>query len=505
MSWVSIPEELLIQIFSYLCHQDIIAAGKCCKRWSSISGDDLLWRLVTKRDYNIPGLNLANRIPVRSGWKEEYQRMKDETPEICYQVFHEHKDEVLHVSFSNCGRMFVTSSKDGSFIVWSIDESLECRILDKVDMTPHQWKYTWAAKFNTTSTLLLVAGVRDEVSGFLAVFDMIEGKMRLRDQVSNSPYDVMGAWVSETSWLCGDVQYTFVNNGIQADIILGNTAHSREDEEVTWLGGRDHLFSFTTSDGRNLGWEASTFMRCLLVTKIFPDNKIFPDYSTYYRHSTNINDIRTHIADRNSKESLSDENLVLIFLCSSKTSTPHQIGFKRLYPEHLTSCPTITEPDHVIDMLGHIVGICLDKQSDGRYLYVNIRRWPDGAKPSLDLPPPIATEIEMRVLDLQTFTFLDICFTGHKGFTDSLGAFYIYLDTCDTLVASGSEDCRVYVWDKVYGCKLASNSHDNVVNSVAFNPVDQETMVTVGDDHKIKLWISRKRSRQLKQKSYTIL
>ena len=39
-------------------------------------------------------------------------------------------------------------------------------------------------------------------------------------------------------------------------------------------------------------------------------------------------------------------------------------------------------------------------------------------------------------------SFLPTVYTGHKGFTDSLEAFYIYLDTTDTMVASGSEDCR---------------------------------------------------------------
>ena len=39
-------------------------------------------------------------------------------------------------------------------------------------------------------------------------------------------------------------------------------------------------------------------------------------------------------------------------------------------------------------------------------------------------------------------SFLSTIYTGHKGFTDSLEAFYIYLDTTDTMVASGSEDCR---------------------------------------------------------------
>ena len=66
--------------------------------------------------------------------------------------------------------------------------------------------------------------------------------------------------------------------------------------------------------------------------------------------------------------------------------------------------------------------------------------------------------------------FLDVTYTGHKGFTSSAGAFYIYLDTCDRLVASGGEDHTAHIWDRGLGCRLASNKHDDVVNCVAFNP-----------------------------------
>ena len=42
--------------------------------------------------------------------------------------------------------------------------------------------------------------------------------------------------------------------------------------------------------------------------------------------------------------------------------------------------------------------------------------------------------------------------------------------------------CRV--WDRELGCEVASLPHEDVVNSVAFCPRDEEVMVSVGDDHK---------------------
>ena len=40
------------------------------------------------------------------------------------------------------------------------------------------------------------------------------------------------------------------------------------------------------------------------------------------------------------------------------------------------------------------------------------------------------------------------------------------------------------MWDRELGCEVASLPHEDVVNSVAFCPRDQEVMVSVGDDHK---------------------
>ena len=46
-------------------------------------------------------------------------------------------------------------------------------------------------------------------------------------------------------------------------------------------------------------------------------------------------------------------------------------------------------------------------------------RWPLGAQPNGGDPPPIAQEIEMVVIDLNTMEILPKTYTGHKGFTDS--------------------------------------------------------------------------------------
>lgn len=63
---------------------------------------------------------------------------------------------------------------------------------------------------------------------------------------------------------------------------------------------------------------------------------------------------------------------------------------------------------------------------------------------------------------------------------------------------SGAEDKHGYLWDRHYGICLAKYPHNDVVNSVAFNPRDSEMLVTTSDDYTIKVWRSKHRVKQLK-------
>lgn len=61
---------------------------------------------------------------------------------------------------------------------------------------------------------------------------------------------------------------------------------------------------------------------------------------------------------------------------------------------------------------------------------------------------------------------------------------------CCLVCCSGAEDRHGYIWDRHYNICLAKLQHDNVVNSVAFSPVEQELLLTASDDATIKVWRS---------------
>ncbi|KAM4889575.1 F-box/WD repeat-containing protein 5 isoform 3-T6 [Sylvia borin] len=224
----------------------------------------------------------------------------------------------------------------------------------------------------------------------------------------------------------------------------------------------------------------------------------------------------------------------LIFTTGCLTYSPHQIGIKRILPHQMTTAgPVLGEErrsdeffdslDHVIDIHGHIIGMGLSPdhrldfselgcrlhpcRSRGlcepwcsagnpslpspRYLYVNSRAWPRDCVISDPMqPPPIAEEIDLHVFDLKTMKEVKRALRAHRAYTPNEECFFIFLDVSRDFVASGAEDRHGYIWDRHYNICLAKLQHDNVVNSVAFSPVEQELLLTASDDTTIKVWRS---------------
>lgn len=249
--------------------------------------------------------------------------------------------------------------------------------------------------------------------------------------------------------------------------------------------------------------------------------------------ATNINPIippRVEVGDEEGII-LDTEEKFLIFTTGSKTYTPHQVGFKRIRPfrfkdkismslvEKLAeqrenmlarSSPNFREEanmenmfdkvDHLIDLHGHIIGMALSP--DHRFLYVNNRPWPKQYVIDNPLrPPQIAQEIDIHVIDLVTLKEVGTMLRSHKAYTPNDECFFIFLDVCGEYVASGAEDKHGYLWDRHYGICLAKYPHSDVVNSVAFNPSDSEMLITASDDYTLKIWRSKSRVKEIRDRS----
>lgn len=71
-----------------------------------------------------------------------------------------------------------------------------------------------------------------------------------------------------------------------------------------------------------------------------------------------------------------------------------------------------------------------------RYLFVNSRAWPKDYIISNPLdPPPIAQEIDIHVINLETLQEVGTMLRAHRAYTPNSDCFFIFLDVCDKYVA----------------------------------------------------------------------
>ncbi|KAL3865576.1 hypothetical protein ACJMK2_042951 [Sinanodonta woodiana] len=167
---------------------------------------------------------------------------------------------------------------------------------------------------------------------------------------------------------------------------------------------------------------------------------------------------------------------------------------------------TDSKLDHIIDLDGRVVGVCLSE--DQRYIFINFRPWMDKVDRAEPRERPhLSPNVEIRVIDLLTFQEKSVKYVGHKGYFPSFMCCLVYLDVSQDYIASGSTNTEGYLWDRHYKCILGNFEHGpGVVNAVAFCPSNQECAVTVSDDNTIKVWRSKRLMKSLcKTQEYTHL
>lgn len=494
--WRNLPDSLLLHIFCFLSPNEVVLAGEVCRNWNRVSKDELLWKhLLQKTLLNRAGDNIE--LPVKSSsWFEEYKRIYQTTPVVEGQVLKEHTDEVLHVTFSHDGQLLASSSKDCSVILWRVYDFHRVKMMEKINFEDHNWEYVQFCEFNKTSTLLLVSGVnkmRDlsfrgeifilQLQGFNAV-----GVLHC---VNSEPYDVFGAWLTERYYISGT--FEFMENDSSTSELWANCANGFSPDHQTKLA-------------RVVNYNSSS-VRTVLVAR--------------------PSDMCSSRPAKGSSALQRNDRVCLIFTHGTVTYVPHQIVFKWLKLEngdyatrklsivrnsHTNSSymergktgevgyePCYTEEEHCIETNAHIIGMSLSP--DHQFLYVNCRPWQqqDGkeriAPGLIASPPEISSEITLRVYSLATYKLVGV-HTGHEAYTPNDGCFFIFLNVADKFVASGAEDHCAHVWDRHFGTKLATlKGHSNVVNCVAFNPVNQQMLVSASDDQTIRVWRSRQLSK----------
>uniref|UniRef100_A0A671YPV3 F-box and WD repeat domain containing 5 n=1 Tax=Sparus aurata TaxID=8175 RepID=A0A671YPV3_SPAAU len=539
---VTLPDSLVLEIFLRLPHDAVLRAGLTCRQWLAVSRDEFLWRALFYSYYRIP--RSVPRHPAAVSWYREFRRLFDCIPCVEVQTLREHSDQVLHLAFSHRGHRFSSCSKDCTVKLWDTERhDGNISLVHSSSMRQFNWGYTQFSQFNADDTLLLVSGVylgpHHSSSGEIAVISL--ENYTLLSRVRNKPYDVFGCWLNETHLISGNLHW--IGNMTSCSVLWLNKAFQDvESENVNVVKRLFKIQNINASTIRTvmvahcrrhdtpdllLDYEAQSQARRQKGQQQQNHQPLLFDLGTSgseeeeeeEEHRKKVGPrelaIETHVAKvmGRAHTKAPDSSLIeptepgegedktyLLFTTGSLTYSPHQIGIKRIKPDQMTtSGPVLGEErssdeffdslDHVIDIHGHIIGMGLSP--DHRYLYVNSRAWPAGCVISDPMsPPPIAEEIDLHVIDLKSLREERRSLRAHRAFTPNDECFFIFLDVSRDFVASGAEDKHGYIWDRHYNICLARLAHDDVVNSVAFSPADQELLLSASDDSTIKVWRS---------------
>lgn len=127
-----LPEELALQVLSYLTPKDLLRAAQTCKSWRGLCDDNLLWKekckqlnisIETSKDRPKRG-RIGNMPPISSPWKAAYMRqhiieMNWRSRPIREPKILKGHDEHVITCLQFCGNRIVSGSDDNTLKVWS--------------------------------------------------------------------------------------------------------------------------------------------------------------------------------------------------------------------------------------------------------------------------------------------------------------------------------------------------------------------------------------------------
>eukprot|EP00118_Oscarella_pearsei_P005162 m.23421 g.23421 ORF g.23421 m.23421 type:complete len:442 (+) comp28469_c0_seq1:89-1414(+) len=432
MSATILPDELLLLVFDALPVTDLLSAGLTCRHWFRLSRDELIWKKRLCSEYPSQGLleKDAPAFPEESSYSN-YVKLWSCVPRTCVQTCSAHKDEVLYVCFSHSGRLACTASKDATAAVWTVTESHRLSLLDSIDVSqPGGFEHALHSSFNPTDTLLLVCASRPE--GIKGMIHVYDiSKKHVIAHFRNSPFDTFATWMNENEILFGTLQHGY-QGGYESVLNQCDVYTKRQD-----------VFGIYQSD-------------CHLVTSMLQ----------FIQQDT--------------------EAAVVMFTKVGQYELPQQVAFsKRLKVGDGSSVRSFNLNDYIIG---------LKMSPDHQYLYCNCRPFKEDQSEELAIEESIVTHAfrwhgpneEMKQVQ---------SLTGHRSFTEMMNCFFIYLDVHDDYIASGAEDRMVHIWHRQSGAKVATLSgHEDVVNAVAFNPINPHMLLSASDDHTLKVWLSKSHS-----------
>jgi len=382
-----------------------------------------------------------------ASWREELRHTADHTPTRQKHILVDHTDEVLFVTFSPCGTLLATCSRDKFTGIYRFDARDQPK---RVAMLQHQstsLRAHWWPDPPHHRIAVSTGGPTELATA--EVWDIEPCVCIVR--VPSYPFDIYAAFVrwppgSSTSALLAGGGSNFLRSGAQEMGVYNvppfTEAHPQDSEALL---ARLRLPLGTTSN---------------------------------YCHCP---------------EPAPSEGPTVGQVAALTGTGPMQCDAVAIF-ELPSSGGSLQEPAEISlrlhDMPSRAV-LSVRWSRDGRLLLVNTRPRIGGCSQACSqVPaPPLSTAIELMVLDAATLTTLSI-HGGHYAFTTAEAPFILHTDSWadSDILASGGEDRCVHVWHRRHRRQLQRlEGHREAVNAVSWSTA-LRLLASASDDHTVILW-----------------
>lgn len=430
----------------------------------------------------------APSSPGSHSWRCEAFRDRMMAPTRLSTSITAHSDEVLCVSFSHDGKRLASCSRDGTTRVHLVLDQ-GASIEESVLVIQHSGgDVPCRVSWSPDDSLLLVStearnGNIFDYDAHVSVFHSRTGK-RVIKRV-NIPFDVCAAWIPNS--------HCFIH-GDSLTVSARGTYHQTLavwDCESGRVVGRFHM-----------RFQNEAFVHLIQVS---PDgNFLAMTCGLGDALSDTVRVVRLpNIAQVAASKGASFE----IRIPRSKFDSEKLMksSHDRRTVENLSSLPlgklvALAQPccdeDNVVPSLycgGAVLGLTWAHDSRRFYtntrLYLNPTSGPVILSSMLTDRPDLDNTLEVQEWCLESRTLISRM-KGSHGFTTKDCPFYLFLaeSTCGDYIASGSEDCGVYIYHVGHKrlMRVLWNGHEDVVSMVSWGPGG--LLASASDDHRICLW-----------------
>ena len=418
-------------------------------------------------------------------WQCETFRDRVMAPTSLGRVLKGHSDEVLCVSFSNDGSRLASCSRDGTTRVHTVDAEGEadCVLVIKHQAGDVPCRVSWSGD---DSLLLISTEARNgnifDYDAHVSVYKSETGKKIVKR--ANIPFDVCAAWIPKT--------HAFVH-GESLSVSPRGTYHQSLavwDCDSGRVLGRFHMrfvqeafvhLIQVSPDGNFLA------MTCGLGDALSDTVRVvrMPDIVGLINSKGRSFEIRVP------RTKFTPEKLVenSEFFCGNGDVRSLTIGKLVGYAK-----PCADGDPTVPSMFcgGAVLG--LSWSHDSRRFYTNTRLYLSPSELTGNSRPDLDNTLEIQEWTLEGQEIVSRM-KGAHGFTTKDCPFYLFLSEspCGDYIASGSEDCGVYIYHVRHKrlMRVLWEGHEDVVSMVAWQPRADAgcILATASDDHRICLWV----------------